>query len=130
MGVFPLSDHPPTSQTASINMISTSHAVKGKETADESTSFSPFEEIYNAIQATSDSTINDHLLVASDYYHMPYWLETPPISILSFTHTSYRRIYYGSYVVIGDSLGRLSSQIFFPSPFPYGRRPLHLHGFI
>ena len=53
-------------------MISTSHADKGKEIANESSSFSPFEEIYNAIQATSNPTINDHLLVASDYYHMPY----------------------------------------------------------
>ena len=30
MGVFPSSDPPPASQTASINMISTSHADKGK----------------------------------------------------------------------------------------------------
>ena len=45
MGVFPSFDPPPASQIASINMISTSHADKGKEIADESTSFSPFEEI-------------------------------------------------------------------------------------
>ena len=72
MGFFPSSDPPPTSQTASINMISTSHTDKGKEIADESTSFSPFEEFYNAIQATNDSPINDHLLVASYRYYMPY----------------------------------------------------------
>ena len=72
MGVFPSFDPPPASQIASINMISTSHTDKGKAIADESTSFSPFEEIYNPIQATSDPTINDHLLVASDRYHMPY----------------------------------------------------------
>ena len=48
MGVFPLLD-PPPSQTTYINMISTSHVDKGKAIADESTSFSPFEEIYNAI---------------------------------------------------------------------------------
>ena len=53
-------------------MISTSHADKGKAIADESTSFSPFKKIYNAIQATSDSPINDHFLVALDHYHMPY----------------------------------------------------------
>ena len=87
MGFFPLSDPPPALQTASINMISTSHTYKVKEIADESSSFSPFEEIYNAIQATSDSTINDHLLVALDYYHMPYWLETPPhLYIIFHTH--------------------------------------------
>ena len=76
MGVFSSSDPPPASQTASINMISTSHTDKGKAIADESTSFSPFEEVYNVIQDTSDSPTNDHLLVASDRYHMPYWLET------------------------------------------------------
>ena len=78
MGFFPSSDPPPASQTASINMISTSHVDKGKAIADESTSFSPFEEIYNAIQATTNPPINDNLLVASDRYHMPYYLETPP----------------------------------------------------
>ena len=72
MGVFPSSDPPLNLQIASINMISISHTDKGKEITDDSTSFSPFEEIYNAIQATSDPTINDHFLVASYHYHMPY----------------------------------------------------------
>ena len=72
MGVFPSSDLPPTSQTVSINVISTSHVDKGKAIADESRSFFPFEEIYNAFQATNDPTINDYLLVASYHYHMPY----------------------------------------------------------
>jgi len=90
MGVFPLSNPPPTSQTASINMISTSHIDKGKAIADESISFSPFKEIYNAIQATSEPTINNHLLMASDCYHMPYWLDNHPHLRLSFTYTPYR----------------------------------------
>ena len=72
MGVFPLSNPPPTSRTESINMIS--NIDKGKAIVDESTSFTPFEEFYIAIQSTSDPTINDHFLVASDRYHMPYWL--------------------------------------------------------
>ena len=81
MGVFP-SFHPPlASQTASINMISSSRTDKGQAIADESSSFSPFEEMYNAIQVTSDPSINDHFLVASDHYHMPYWLEHPSPSL-------------------------------------------------
>ena len=35
MGVFPLSNPPPASQTASINMISTSHIDKDKAIANE-----------------------------------------------------------------------------------------------
>ena len=89
MGVFPLSNPSLALQTTSISLISSSHIDKGKEIADESPSFSPFEEVYNAIQATNDPAINDHLLVASDGYHMPYWLDNPPISRLSFTHTYY-----------------------------------------
>ena len=89
MGVFLSSDPPLASQTASINMISTSHIDKGKAITDESTYFSPLEEIYNAIQATNDPT-NDHLLVASNPYHMPYWLENPSPSRLSFTYTPYK----------------------------------------
>ena len=84
MGVFPSSDPPLASQTASINMISSSHIDKGKAIANKSTSFSPFEEMYNAIQATTDPTINDHLLVASDHYHMPYWLEPCPYLYIIF----------------------------------------------
>ena len=84
MGVFPLSNPPPASQNASINMIYTSHADKGKAIADEASSFSPFEEIYNAIQATSDSTINDHLLVSPQTIITCILARTPPISRLSF----------------------------------------------
>ena len=45
---------------------------KGKEIA-ESFSLSPHE----AIQSIYDSYINDHHLVASDIYHLPYWLDSP-----------------------------------------------------
>ena len=87
MGVFPSSDPPPALQTVYINMISTSHANKGKAIADESSSFPPFEEIYNRIQDTSDPTINDHLLVASYRYHIPYWLDNPSPSLDYLSHT-------------------------------------------
>ena len=87
MGVFPSFDPPLASQTASINMIYNSRTDKGKTIADESSSFSPFGETYNAIQATSDPTINDHFLVASDHYHMPYWLEHPSPYLDYLLHT-------------------------------------------
>ena len=90
MGVFPLSNPPPGSQTASINMISSTFIDKGKSIIDESTSLTSFEEVYNTIQSTSDFAINDHLLVALDCYHLPYWIHNPPISRLSFTYTSHR----------------------------------------
>ena len=87
MGVFPLSNPPPASQNASINMISTSHMDKGNSIADESTPLTPFEKFYNAIQSTCDPTINDHLLVASDFYHLPYWLENPSPYLYYLSHT-------------------------------------------
>ena len=75
MGIFRLlSNPPPVLQSAFVNMISTSIIDKGNYIV-EPTSMSLFEEIYHAIQTTSDPTINDHLLVASDPYHLPYWLE-------------------------------------------------------
>ena len=77
MGIFSLSNPSPVSQSASINMIYTTIIDKGKS-IDESTSMSPFEETYHAIQTTSDPTINDDLLVASDPYHLLYWLENTP----------------------------------------------------
>ena len=59
---------------------------KGKSIV-ESTPFTPFEEVYNAIQSTTDPTINDHFLVALDCYHLPYWLEntSPSLDYLSQT---------------------------------------------
>ena len=68
-------------------MISSSHTDKGKAIADESSSFYPFEEMYNAIQATNDPAINDHFLVASNHYHMPYWLKHSSPSLDYISHT-------------------------------------------
>ena len=86
MGIFSLSNPPLDLQEAFVNMISTSTIDKGKSIVD-STSMSPFEEMYHAIQTTIYPIINDHLLVSSDPYHLLYWLETPPVSRLYFAYT-------------------------------------------
>ena len=44
---------------------------KGKEIV-ESSSMSPHEALYNVIQYVYDAYIDDHNLVASDPYHLPY----------------------------------------------------------
>ena len=67
-------------------MISTSTIDKGNYITD-STSMSPFEEIYHTIQTTSDPTNNYHLLAASDTYHLPYWIENLPSSLDYILHT-------------------------------------------
>ena len=66
-------------------MISTFIIDKGKYIV-ESASLSPFEEVYNAIESTSDPIINDHLVMASYFYHLPYWLDNPPI-VCYLSHT-------------------------------------------
>ena len=38
----------------------------------------PLEELYDAIQSTSNSYLDDHHLVALDPYRLPYWLDSPP----------------------------------------------------
>ena len=43
MGVFGLSNHPPTSQNSSINMIYNTIIYKGNSIVDESVSLTPFE---------------------------------------------------------------------------------------
>ena len=83
MGIFSLANTPST-QTVSVKMISSKNhdtSNKGKSIVD-STHLSHFEEIYQAIQSTNDPTINDHLLVASNPYHPPYWLTTPSLDDL------------------------------------------------
>ena len=44
---------------------------------------SPHEEMYNVIQTLFDDHTNDLHLVASDPYHLPYWLE-PFLPILDY----------------------------------------------
>ena len=43
--------------------------------------------MYNAIQDTNDSPTTEHLLVASDHYHMPYWLKHPSPYLDYLSHT-------------------------------------------
>ena len=89
MGLFPLNSHPFNSLAMSVNMISSSsygNLYKGKSSVD-STSLSHFEETYQAIQSTSDPTINDNFLVESNPYHLPYWLDSLPPSLTYLFHT-------------------------------------------
>ena len=57
---------------------------KGKQVV-ETSSLSPHEAIYDAIQYVSDVPTYDLHLVASDPYHLPYWLEPslPTLDYLS-----------------------------------------------
>ena len=56
----------------------------------ETSSLSPHEAVYDAIQSISDVPIDDLHLVASDPYHLPYWLEPslPTLDYLSQTFPS------------------------------------------
>ena len=81
MGIFPST--PPTTDTATVNMISLfDYDPKGKQIF-ESTSFILHEEMYNIIQTLSDDHTDELHLMASDPYHLPYWLE-PSLPILDY----------------------------------------------
>ena len=70
MGVSPST--PPSTELATMNMISmTGHGPQGKEVV-ESSSLGPYEELYDVVQSTSDVQPDDLHLVASDPYHLPY----------------------------------------------------------
>ena len=83
MGVFPSIAAPPSIETSMINMISskTRGMSKGKQII-ELSSLSPHEALYDAIQYVSDSYIDGHHLVASDPYHLPYWIDSPQLSLI------------------------------------------------
>ena len=59
---------------------------KGKQVV-ETSSLSPHEAVYDAIQSISDVPTDDLHLVVSDPYHLPYWLEPslPTLDYLSQT---------------------------------------------
>ena len=85
MGVFP--SDPPNTKTMTVNMISSSgYDPKGKGVV-ESTSLSPHEVMYKIVQSLSNDHTDDLHLVASDPYHLPYWLEPslPTLDYLSQT---------------------------------------------
>ena len=81
MGIFPST--PPSTDTATIHMIASfDYEPKVKHVVD-STSLSPHESMYDTIQTFSDDHTDDLHLVASDPYHLPYWLE-PSLPILDY----------------------------------------------
>ena len=92
MGVFPST--PYSIETETINMISSfNYDHKGKQVV-ETSPLNPHEAIYYAIQSVSSVPTDDLHLVASDPYHLPYWLE-PSLLILDYlsqTFLSYESI--------------------------------------
>ena len=73
MVVFPFA--PPSMEVVTVNMISmTGYSTKGKEVV-ESSSLGPYESFYDLFQSASVVQPDDIHLVASDPYHLPYWLE-------------------------------------------------------
>ena len=85
MVFFPLNNPPHPSPVVSVNMISAmSHETSAKEkSVVDFTPLSNFEEIYQAIQSiVDDSTINDHIVVACDPYHLLYLVRSSPLPSL------------------------------------------------
>ena len=81
MGIFPST--PPSTDSVSVNMIASfDYKPKGHYVVD-STSLSSHEAMYDAIQSSFDDHTDDIHLVASDPYHLLYWLE-PPLPTLDY----------------------------------------------
>ena len=83
MGVFPST--PSSIEMAIVNMMSSfNYDPKGKQVV-ETSSLSPHEAVYDAIQYVSNVPTDDLHLVASYPYHLPYWLEPllPTLDYLS-----------------------------------------------
>ena len=74
MGVFP--SPPPSTKVVTVNMISMiGYSPKGKEVVDSS-SLGPYEALYDVVQFSLNDHYDDLHLVASDPYHLPYWIES------------------------------------------------------
>ena len=88
MGIF--SSSPPNTDMTIVYMIFSFDYDPKEKQIFESTSLSPHEEMYNVIQTLFDNHTNDLHLVASDSYHLPYWLEPslPTLDYLSQTFSS------------------------------------------
>ena len=81
MRIFPST--PPSTDIAIVHMITSfDYEPKGKHVV-ESTSLSPHEAMYDTIQTFFDDHTDDPHLVASDPYHLPYWLE-PSLPVLDY----------------------------------------------
>ena len=72
MGIFPST--PPSTDTATVHMIASFDIEPQGINVVESTLLSPHKAMYDTIQTCSDDHTNDLHLVASDPYHLPYWL--------------------------------------------------------
>ena len=80
MGIFPSTPH--NIDTTTINMISYfDYDPKGKQIVESTLSL--HEEMYNIIQTLFDDHTDELHLVASDPYHLPYWLK-PSLPILDY----------------------------------------------
>ena len=82
MGFFPSIASPPNTQISTVNMLSstTCDISKGKAIV-ETPSLSPSKALYHCIQSASDAYIDEHHLVASYPYHLPYWLDSPLLTL-------------------------------------------------
>ena len=81
MGIFPST--PPSTDTATVHMIASFDIEPQGTNVVESTSLSPHEAMYDTIQTYSDDHTDEIHLVASDPYHLPYWLE-PSLLVLDY----------------------------------------------
>ena len=76
MEVYPSCSFPPITQISTMSMISSTirDMSKGKEIV-QTPYLSPPKSLYHAIQFASNAYVNDHHLVVSDPYHLPYWVD-------------------------------------------------------
>ena len=79
MGIFPST--PPSMDTATVHMIASFDIEPQGTNFVDSTSLSLHEAMYDTIQMCFDDHTDDIHLVASDPYHLLYWL-TPSFSVL------------------------------------------------
>ena len=65
-----------------VNMISSTvkGMSKGKE-IDEVPYLGPHESLYHAIHPASDAYFDEQHLVMSDPYHLPYWIDSPLLTL-------------------------------------------------
>ena len=81
MEIFPST--PPSTDTVTAHMIASFNIEPQGTNVVNSTLFNPHEAMYDTIQTCSDDHTDDLHLVASDPYHLPYWLE-PSLPILDY----------------------------------------------
>ena len=85
MGIFPST---PNIDMGTVNMIASFDCEPKDKQIVESTSLSLHEEMYNTIQTFSNDHTDDLHLVASNPYHLPYWLE-PSLLVLDYLYETF-----------------------------------------